>query len=99
MSERASDVPTEATQQVVDEIHAEAEAEANVSHKSAYGDIGRPFDRSSPFFVGFVAAGGALTALALAWVIVSARQVLSLLVLAFFIALGLEPVVVRLHKV
>jgi predicted PurR-regulated permease PerM len=98
MAEESQETPMEATQQVVEEIHAEAEVEAGVSEAQEYGEIGRPFDRSSPFFIGFVGAGGVLTALALAWVVVSARQLLSLLVLAFFIALGLEPVVVRLHK-
>jgi predicted PurR-regulated permease PerM len=55
--------------------------------------IGRPFDRRSPFVVGFVATMGVLIALALGAAIYSVRNTLVLIFLALFIAVGLEPVV------
>jgi predicted PurR-regulated permease PerM len=94
----APDELAEATQDVIDEIHAEAAVEAGVGPESEYGRIGRPFDRSSPFFVGFVAALGVAVAFALAYLVVAAGQVLVLLGLAFFIAVGLEPAVLWLYR-
>jgi len=55
--------------------------------------LGRPFDRESPFMVGFVATFGVLVALALGAAVYSVRQTLVLVFLALFIAVGLEPVV------
>lgn len=54
---------------------------------------GRPFDRRNPFIVGFVAALGALVAIALGALVFSIRGTLVLVFLALFIAVGLEPVV------
>jgi predicted PurR-regulated permease PerM len=94
----ASEELVEASQEVLDEIHAEAEAEAGVSDENEYGRLGRPFDRRSPFFVGFVAALGVALAFALCYLVVAAGQVLVLLGLAFFIAVGLNPAVVWLYR-
>jgi len=94
-AELAEDEPT---QEVVDEIRARAEAQAGVTKDTAFGQVGRPFDRSGPFFVGFVGALGAACAVALALTIVAAGQVLVLLGLAFFIAVGFEPVVLWLYR-
>jgi predicted PurR-regulated permease PerM len=55
--------------------------------------LGRPFDRESPFVVGFVAALGVIVAVALAAIVYSVRGTLVLVFLALFIAVGLEPVV------
>ncbi|HUB69896.1 MAG TPA: AI-2E family transporter [Acidimicrobiales bacterium] len=55
--------------------------------------LGRPFDRQSPFLVGFIATIGALIALGLGAVVYSVRNTLVLVFLALFIAVGLEPVV------
>src|SRR5580698_9015860 len=55
--------------------------------------LGRPFDRQSPFVVGFVAAMGVLVALAIGAIVYSLRNTLVLVFLALFIAVGLEPVV------
>lgn len=55
--------------------------------------LGRPFDRQSPFVVGFVGGLGVLLALALGETVFSVRRTLVLVFLALFIAVGLEPVV------
>jgi len=55
--------------------------------------LGRPFDRQSPFVVGFAATMGALIALALGAIVYSVRNTIVLVFLALFIAVGLEPVV------
>lgn len=54
---------------------------------------GRPFDRRSPFVVGFAASLGALVAIVLGALVYSIRSTLVLVFLALFIAVGLEPVV------
>jgi predicted PurR-regulated permease PerM len=92
------DGPRGATQEVLDDIRAEAREKAGVSEENAFGRIGRPFDRRSPLFVGFVAAVGALGAIALAYLVVVAGQILVLLGLAFFLAVGLDPAVRWLHR-
>ncbi len=88
----------EASQELLDGIHTDAEAEAGVSEETAFGTVGRPFDRRAPFFVGFTAALGVACALAIAWAVVAAGQVLVLLGLAFFLAVGLDPVVVWMYR-
>jgi predicted PurR-regulated permease PerM len=95
-----TETPTteEATQELLEEIHADAADEAGVSEEQEFGEPGRPFDRRSPFYVGFLAALGVACAAAIAWSIILAGQILTLLGLAFFIALGLEPVVVWLYR-
>jgi predicted PurR-regulated permease PerM len=85
-------------QDVVDEIHSAAEIEAGVSDEQEYGRLGQRFDRRSPFYIGLTAAIGAAVAAALAWIVVAASQILVLLVLALFIAVGLDPAVAWLHR-
>lgn len=92
------DLPDEATQEALDEVHAEAAVEADVSDEHEYGRLGDRFDRRHPFYVGFTAALGVACAFALAWTVVAAGQILVLLGLAFFLALGLEPAVVWLYR-
>lgn len=94
-SELATEEPT---QEVVDDIRARAEAQAGVTKETAFGTIGRPFDRSGPFFIGFTGALGVACAFALAWAFVAAGQVLVLLGLAFFIAVGLDPLVLWMYR-
>jgi predicted PurR-regulated permease PerM len=87
-----------ATQEDLDEIHAEAEAAAGASEDDAFGHVGQPFNRRSPFYLGFFAALGVVCAAALAYLIVAAGQVLVLLGLAFFLAVGLDPAVRWLYR-
>ena len=60
---------------------------------SALGQPGRPLNRQSPFFVGFVGAIGVLFAWGLLHVVTQLSSVLLLIVVALFLALGLDPVV------
>jgi predicted PurR-regulated permease PerM len=88
----------EPTQEVLDDIRARAEAQAGVTKDTAFGKVGRPFDRSGPFFIGFTGALGVACAFALAWAFVAAGQVLVLLGLSFFIAVGLDPLVLWMYR-
>lgn len=88
----------EPTQELLEDIHEVAAEHAGVSDDTAFGVPGRPFDRRAPFFIGFLGALGAACAVALAWAVITAGQVLVLLVLAFFLAVGLDPVVIWLDR-
>ena len=88
----------EPTQEVLDDIRARAEEQAGVSNETAFGEVGKPFDRRHPFIVGFAGALGVACAVVLAWAVVEAGQVLVLLALSFFIAVGFDPVVLWLYR-
>lgn len=85
-------------QDVLDRIEAKAAVEAGVSEEHEYGRLGPPFDRGSPFYMGLLGALGVATAFALVWFVFAAGQVLILLGLAFFIAVGLDPAVTWLDR-
>ncbi|MEV6605866.1 AI-2E family transporter [Kutzneria sp. NPDC051319] len=74
---------------------AQAEAEAAQISESdqPLGTIGERFDRRSPFLIGMAAAGGVAVTYGLVLVVVGLREVLILIGLALFIAIGLEPLV------
>jgi predicted PurR-regulated permease PerM len=93
-----SDETGTATQHVIDDIHADAAAEAGATPQNRFGRAGRPFDRQAPFFVGFVGALGVACAFALAYVVVSIGQILVLVGLALFLAVGLDPPVRWLYR-
>ncbi len=57
------------------------------------GPIGQPLKRHSPFYVGFFGAAGALLAIWLGQQIISISSVLILIVVAMFLAVGLNPMV------
>jgi predicted PurR-regulated permease PerM len=61
--------------------------------RGAYGPLGRPLNRQSPFYVGFVGALGVLTAYGLWQAVASLDTVLTLLAVAFFLTLALNPIV------
>lgn len=63
-----------------------------------FGRPGRAFSRQHPFFVGFVGAVGVLLAYGLVQVLSQLAQVLTLLAVSLFLALGLEPVVEALQR-
>lgn len=88
LDELASENPPE-----IEEIGLAAAAEARVDDLAAYGRLGRPLDRRSPFWVGLTATFGVAVAGTAVWAVYAARQVLLLLVLSLFIAAGLDPVV------
>jgi predicted PurR-regulated permease PerM len=88
----------EATQEVLDDIHAHAAEQAGVSPDTEFGTVGLPVNRRAPLYIGFIGTLGAACALGIVWAIVTAGQVLVLLGLAFFIAVGLDPAVVWLYR-
>lgn len=79
----------------------EADADAPVeesppeppTHDRDLGRPGRPFERHSPFYIGFFGALGALLAIWLGQQVLSISGVLILIVVAMFLAAGLNPVV------
>ena len=63
-----------------------------------YGTAGRPLNRQSPFYIGFVGAFGVLVAYGLFRALGELTQVITLLVVAFFLTLTLNPLVEALSK-
>ncbi|HET8599798.1 MAG TPA: AI-2E family transporter [Segeticoccus sp.] len=63
-----------------------------------FGHLGRPLSRSSPFYVGFVGALGVLVAYGLVQGVTRLATVLTLLLVAFFLTLALNPIVESLTK-
>lgn len=59
----------------------------------AYGVVGRPLNRHSPFYLGFFGATGALLALGLWNLVGRLSTTLTLLVVSIFLALALNPIV------
>ena len=58
-----------------------------------YGLAGRPFDRQSPFYFGFLATIGALTAWTLFQLVGRLTTTMTILVVALFLTLALNPMV------
>lgn len=58
-----------------------------------FGLAGRPLNRQSPFYVGFVGAFGVIIALGLWHLIGRLSTVITLVVVAFFLTLALDPIV------
>ncbi|WP_220793389.1 AI-2E family transporter [Nocardioides stalactiti] len=63
-----------------------------------YGELGQPFDRRSPFYVGFVGGVGLLLAYWLFQALLGIGSVLMLVVVSFFLAAGLNPSVEFLER-
>lgn len=63
------------------------------SGRRDFGQAGRPLNRQSPFFVGFVGALGVLAAYGLWQAVASLDTVLTLIVISFFLTLALNPLV------
>ncbi|HST66666.1 MAG TPA: AI-2E family transporter [Mycobacteriales bacterium] len=72
--------------------------EAGVDAENPFGRPGRPMNRRSPFRIGFSGAIGVGLAYLLYQAVVSARSVLVLVVVAAFLAIGLNPTVTRLQR-
>ena len=58
-----------------------------------FGTPGRPISTSHPFYFGFLAASGALVAIALLRALASASDVFILLIISIFLAAGLNPLI------
>ena len=79
--------------------HAGVDPAAPVDADGApYGELGKPFDRRSPFYYGFIGALGALTAFWLFQAVLGIGSVLMLVVVSFFLAAGLNPAVSFLER-
>lgn len=80
----------------------EAEAEAATGGRARrgrdYGSAGTPFNRQSPFYVGFVGAIGVLTAYAVVQAVGRLDTTITLLVVSLFLTLALNPLVEGLTR-
>jgi len=63
-----------------------------------YGSAGAPIDRGHPFYFGFVATMGALSAFVLLNALANASQVFVIILLALFLATGLNPAVEAIRR-
>ncbi|PZS18049.1 MAG: AI-2E family transporter [Pseudonocardiales bacterium] len=77
---------------------AEAVAAQISTPEHALGRPGRPLDRRSPFFIGMSATAGVAVMVGLADMVITVRDVLVLIGLALFLAIGLEPAVSLLAR-
>jgi len=68
------------------------------SGRRDYGTAGRPLNRQSPFYVGFVGALGVLVAYGLYKALGQLSQVITLLIVSFFLTLALNPLVEALSR-
>lgn len=65
---------------------------------SRYGEAGRPLNRHSPFYIGFVGALGALAAIALWNAFGQLATTLTILIVSLFLTLALNPLVEALTR-
>src|SRR5579871_2187395 len=73
-------------------------AEAAPAEAPALGKRGRPLDRRTPFFIGFSGALGVAVAYLLFRALIDVSQVLLLIGLALFLAIGFDPAVTWLTR-
>lgn len=72
---------------------AEAVAAKISTEQQPLGRPGKPLNHRSPFFVGMLGAAGVATTYLIAELIITAQSMIVLIGVAFFLAVGLEPVV------
>jgi len=72
--------------------------EARVDEENPYGRPGRPLSRRSPFRLAFTATFGVALAYGLIMAVIAVRSVLILLLIAAFLAIGLNPAVEALGR-
>lgn len=70
---------------------------SKVQEVQDFGKKGAPLNTQHPFYFGFLAASGALVAIALLRALQSASQVFVLIIIALFLAMGLNPTVEALQ--
>ncbi|XRQ05077.1 AI-2E family transporter [Actinomadura welshii] len=73
--------------------------EAGVDQRFPFGRPGQPLGRAHPFVFGFTAALGVITAWMLVQAASNAKSVIVMIVVAMFLAVGLNPAVERLRKI
>lgn len=72
--------------------------EAGATEEQPFGTPGAPVGERTPFRIAFAATWGVLTALLVAYAIVNVRDVIVLIVVSAFLAIGLNPAVEFLHR-
>ena len=87
--------PTEGATETAGAPAGEAPSESGAAQGEGkrFGAAGRPLNRQSPFYVGFVGAFGVIIALGLWHLLGRLSTVLTLIVVAFFLTLALDPIV------
>jgi predicted PurR-regulated permease PerM len=93
--------PTSPLIEAVDQGHSVREAVEDAEAERRAGGLGkpgRPLNPRSPFMIGLMGAAGVAVTYGLVELFLRARAVLILIGLAFFIAAGLDPVVVWLTR-
>jgi len=63
-----------------------------------FGVLGAPINRAHPYYFGFIATLGALTAIVLMRALASVSQIFVLILIALFLATGLNPAVEALRR-
>lgn len=81
-----------------EEVAEAAAVEAAVTDAEAFGHIGPPLDRRSPFWIAMTATFGVAVAGVVIVTVYFARSILLLFGLSLFIAVGLDPVVAWLRR-
>lgn len=72
---------------------AEQQAAEMTSPEQPLGEPGKKFDRRSPFFIGLAGSAGVAVTYGAVHLLASLSSILTVIGVAFFLALGLEPVV------
>jgi predicted PurR-regulated permease PerM len=83
---------------ITERIKRKSKETSQIPAKPHFGDAGAPIDRGHPFYFGFVATLGALSAFVLMRALASASQVFILIIVALFLATGLNPAVEALRR-
>ena len=65
---------------------------------AGFGTLGAPSNRTNPYYFGFIATLGALTAIILMRALASVSQIFVLILIALFLAMGLNPAVEALRR-
>ncbi|XVQ12449.1 AI-2E family transporter [Spirillospora sp. CA-255316] len=73
--------------------------EAGVDHRFPFGRPGQPLGNAHPFVFGFTGALGVITAWLLVRAAANAQSVIVTIVVAMFLAVGLNPAVERLKRI
>lgn len=95
--EASADAPAGAAQDPLVDTEVRRR-EAHADEDNPFGLPGRPLRRSTPFFFGFTGALGVLLAWFLVQALYSVRSVIILIVVAMFLAVGLNPAVEAMHR-
>jgi predicted PurR-regulated permease PerM len=93
----ADDADEQAPPAARPESEPPVDADDENGSQEGFGERGRPLNRRSPFYVGFVAGLGLLLAYAAFLGLRNAASILVLIFVAMFLAIGLNPAVARLH--